>query len=81
LFGEDQFFKKKKNEIFICGVLIFQEKVCKRFKKPFFFRNLTSSIFEFSYAFSTVKKYLKLAFLIQKEICVRNIGKTTTSLQ
>ena len=42
---------------------IFQDKFCERSKKTFCFNNLKSRISQLSYALSSVKKYLKLAFL------------------
>ena len=61
-FDKNPFFKKI--AFFICEKLIFQDFIFQALEqKNCFFQNLTSSIFQLSYAFSSVKKYLKLALL------------------
>ena len=49
----------------ICETFIFQDKFCKRLN--FFFSKFESRITQLSYALSSVKKYIQLAFLSEKE--------------
>ena len=66
------FWRKSKNQkihIFHLREIIFSRfRIASAWKK-FFFQKIESSISQLSYALSSVKKYWKLAFLRQKQIC------------